>query len=489
LLFNSMKRQMKGIIIVIAAAMVITGLYIAGGAGLFRMGSNPVIAKVNGEAIDVNMYQQYYDQMLQEYKAYAGNLYGTMMESLKYETLDYLIRSTLIIQEAKKAKIKVSPEEIEDELNNIKALFPDEQTYRKRLSELNLTEKELKNQIEEQLKYWYIQEKQVENLEVTEEEIIKAYEKVTARHILVNPEDYGDEQSWEAAHQEALSLIARIQNGEDFATLAEEFSDDPGSALAGGDLGQFGRGEMIEPFEQAAFSTPVGQITTEPVKTSYGYHIIEVLDRLEAEGEQYLNEKDALREQLLQEKANEVIDQWVYQLKQNAKIAIYDPMLKGHHYLYQRKLDEAMKEYEKAIKEDPDNPYPHVFMASIYDMKADQANVIEQYKLAAEKNINDPEIYTGLGWSYYYSGEEDLAVETFLKASELVPYDYYTQATVMYYLSQIGRDDVAGIVEERINSIIQLYQQPQTIEEYDDDNYDAEGSDEIDSEGSTVTEE
>jgi parvulin-like peptidyl-prolyl isomerase len=82
--------------------------------------------------------------------------------------------------------------------------------------------------------------------------------------------------------EEALALAEdirqRIVDGEDFATLAEEYSDDRGSAADGGDLGWFGRGMMVAPFEEAAFSLPVGEIS-EPIKTDFGYHILEVLDR------------------------------------------------------------------------------------------------------------------------------------------------------------------------------------------------------------------
>lgn len=76
----------------------------------------------------------------------------------------------------------------------------------------------------------------------------------------------------------AEELRQRIVDGEDFAAIAEEYSDDPGSAASGGDLGWFGRGMMVPAFEEAAFSLEVGEIS-EPIKSDFGYHIIEVLDR------------------------------------------------------------------------------------------------------------------------------------------------------------------------------------------------------------------
>lgn len=76
----------------------------------------------------------------------------------------------------------------------------------------------------------------------------------------------------------AEELRQRILNGEDFATLAQEYSEDPGSAAQGGDLGWIGRGVLVPEFEDVAFSLPVGEIS-KPVRTDFGYHLIEVLER------------------------------------------------------------------------------------------------------------------------------------------------------------------------------------------------------------------
>lgn len=86
-----------------------------------------------------------------------------------------------------------------------------------------------------------------------------------ARHILVSSED------------EARELMAEIEEGGDFAALAEEHSSCPSSAN-GGDLGEFGQGDMVESFDEAVFDGDVGEILG-PVKTSFGYHVIEVLSR------------------------------------------------------------------------------------------------------------------------------------------------------------------------------------------------------------------
>lgn len=123
---------------------------------------------------------------------------------------------------------------------------------------------------------------------VTEDEIRARYEamkgqfqsgeSVQAQHILLKVESNATLEQQNAVEKKARDLVVRLRAGADFAALAREHSQDPGSAANGGDLGFFERGRMVAEFEQAAFSTPVGTIS-DPVKTPYGYHIIRVNEK------------------------------------------------------------------------------------------------------------------------------------------------------------------------------------------------------------------
>jgi peptidyl-prolyl cis-trans isomerase D len=120
------------------------------------------------------------------------------------------------------------------------------------------------------------------SLEITDDEIFAYYEEnkadytreeqVQARHILVRT---GADRSVDEAKAVIAEARARIERGEDFAAIAGEISDDPGSKARGGDLGTFGRGQMVGPFEEAAFGAAVGDLVG-PVETNFGVHLIEV---------------------------------------------------------------------------------------------------------------------------------------------------------------------------------------------------------------------
>jgi peptidyl-prolyl cis-trans isomerase D len=99
-------------------------------------------------------------------------------------------------------------------------------------------------------------------------------ETVEARHILIMVENDAEEEIWEEKKEQILSILEKARSGEDFAELAARYSEDP-SREQGGHLGTFGRGSMVKPFEDAAFSMKAGEVS-DPVRTQFGWHIIKV---------------------------------------------------------------------------------------------------------------------------------------------------------------------------------------------------------------------
>ncbi|SMD35021.1 peptidyl-prolyl cis-trans isomerase SurA [Reichenbachiella faecimaris] len=123
---------------------------------------------------------------------------------------------------------------------------------------------------------------------VNDEMVAEAYarmkQEVSASHILVKSDANGNPEDTLKAYNKALDLKNRIENGEDFATLASKESDDPSAKQNGGNLGYFSALQMVYPFENAVYKNKVGEIVG-PVKTRFGYHVIEIKDKRAARGE------------------------------------------------------------------------------------------------------------------------------------------------------------------------------------------------------------
>jgi peptidyl-prolyl cis-trans isomerase C len=132
------------------------------------------------------------------------------------------------------------------------------------------------------------------------------HEEVHARHILVKTEE------------EAKSLIAELDKGADFAALAKQYSTDPGAA-SGGDLGYFGHGDMVKEFADVAFALPAGQYTKTPVKTQFGWHVIEVEDHRVSSPPSFAD----ARQEVSQLVARDAVDATLKELRGAAKIETF----------------------------------------------------------------------------------------------------------------------------------------------------------------------
>src|SRR5215469_9271863 len=131
------------------------------------------------------------------------------------------------------------------------------------------------------------------------------HEQVHARHILFKLAKDAPPAQVEATRKKAEAARERLASGADFAALARELSDDPGSKDKGGDLGFFPRGQMVPAFDQAAFSLEPGKLS-EPVRTDFGFHLLRVEERRPAEDRTYEQVREELARELLAQDAGQV---------------------------------------------------------------------------------------------------------------------------------------------------------------------------------------
>ncbi|MFH1097941.1 MAG: peptidylprolyl isomerase [Candidatus Desantisbacteria bacterium] len=225
--------------------------------------------------------------------------------------LDGLIEDEIIRQEAKTQGIVVDPKQIDQVINIIKQRFTDEAGFEDAMSKQGITLDDLKekSQIAFQ-KVQLIAKCVMPKVGITQQMFERFCEdyavKVHARHILV------------ATEEEATSLLKQIKAGADFAELASKHSTCP-SHERGGDLGFFGHGQMVKEFDEAAFNLTKENPLSGVVKTQFGYHLIQFIDRTPAEKKKIEIEKIDVRHILV--KTEEEANALLKQIKEGADFA------------------------------------------------------------------------------------------------------------------------------------------------------------------------
>jgi peptidyl-prolyl cis-trans isomerase C len=203
--------------------------------------------------------------------------------------LDQMIGFRLLIQETKSRKMVVPDGELDKRVEQIRSRFPTEEAFKQALQEQNVTVEDLRTDaLNDLLVGNMLQAEVAPKVSVTPEQVNDFYQKnpaqfqqperVRASHILVGFPQNADEAAKKEARTKAGELLKEIKAGKDFGELAKQHSTDPGSGKNGGDLGFFQKGQMVPPFEQAAFALKPGE-TSDLVESQFGVHIIRMVER------------------------------------------------------------------------------------------------------------------------------------------------------------------------------------------------------------------
>lgn len=450
-MFHKMRDKMKIVVIIVIVAMVGGGLYAAfsyffGSPGA-QTEAAAVVATVNGQAIHSYDLNQVFLNQLRQIEDQQGVLPGRAYESVRYQALDLIVGSLVLNQEITKRNLSASKAEIDAELQRIIDLFPSEEDYKLQLQYAGMTEEILRAQLGEEVKYNKLTKEIIGDVPVSDEEVREAYEQVRTSHILIRPEEE-TEEAWAALEAQAWEIYGQV-TPENFAELAESLSAD-GSSIQGGDIGFVPRGATVEEYEKAAFSLQVGEIS-EPVRSTYGYHIIMATERLEAEGEEFEAARSEIEEKIRSEKGESDLMAWFEGARESANVVIMDYQMRAFEHMQDEEYEDAVHYYELALEQQPGNAYLHASLGDAYFELDNVDEAIAQYKLATEA-VNDYTLLAALGDLYRGLERFDEAAEAYLGASELVPEDIWTQLALYQYLTSMEKHDEASIIEERIEA-------------------------------------
>lgn len=451
--FATLRKQMRWIIIVVVVAFIAGSLYVGVNMGQDATEAAVPVAEINGRTISYAEFQQVYLNNLQTYSQFFGPVRGTLAEELRYLSLNSLIDSYLTLEAARAADLPVETSEIDAALADIKASFADDATYRRALSASGLTESRLREWIREDLLVRKLQE-QVRRADFTDDEVRAAMAEVRTRHILIEPAaGLEGEDAWDAAREEAEALRARLLEGEAFEELALAHSADVGSAIRGGDVGWVNRlTPFVEPFKETALALEPGEIS-EPVRTVYGWHLIQVTDRREPTDEEFAERREQVLAELQQTAGDRQWQEWIGEQRAQAHLVIHDAQLQAHHLARNGQLEAAVGHYQEAIQEDPFNPYLHVSLAGVYEQLDEMELAVEQYEQAVLKGDSDPELRLQLALAYRAVGRDEEAAAELREAGRLNPWDGQLQSVLLRLFSDMGLEEDVAVVNERLANI------------------------------------
>jgi len=287
------------------------------------------VALVNGVAITEEAVEQKMAEIRQQYARQGEPVDEQKLAVLRPKVVDNLIEEELLFQESRRQKIAVTPAAMDAALADIRKGFEDEEKFSAALDAMNLTREAFTRKLERLLAIRELIQTQVDaRIQVPEEEIrtfysenpqhFKTAEKIRARHILIQLKPDADEATRKKAMKKMDEVKQKLAQGGDFAELAQQYSEGP-SNTKGGDLGFFGRGRMVKPFEDAAFALEAGG-TSDVVETQFGLHIIRLEEKQPAGNVPYEKVHDPILAHLKKQKRGRAIMTYLQNLKNEAGI-------------------------------------------------------------------------------------------------------------------------------------------------------------------------
>lgn len=286
--------------------------------------SNRVFVKADAFAVSAGEMLEFihasYGKQSERLKTFEAQ---QLMEFIN-RTSRQIVEKRLLLNSARKAKVKVTSVEVDSALRLQYARMGGEEAFQQYISENQIDFDRVHSDMEENLIIsQHLQDVIDERSKVTEEEIQEAYQAfrkdttATVRHILLLTQDKSESEKREIRSR-MEEILTQAKSGADFAELARMHTEDPGSKENGGLYENFSRGTMVKPFEDAAFTIPIGEIS-DIVETRYGYHILKIVSR--GPGSKSLEEmRPELEEQLRGTGRNDIVPDYIEELKEKAHV-------------------------------------------------------------------------------------------------------------------------------------------------------------------------
>ena len=338
----------KSILIVLALALAATTAFARGdredaedsgtserqeGTAINADRSSEFIAEVDGVGIRRESYEQAVQNTLRSFQQQGRAVPEEDLETFRSEILDQLIAEEILYQTGVDRGYEPTEQSIDTQFEQMRGRFETEEEWQQALDAQGTTEEQLREQLVRNTVLEQVITDVTADVEpATDEEVQVFYDEnpqffetgsqVEARHILLSTQGLEDEDAVAAKRAEAEAVRDELLAGADFATLAEERSEGP-SAAQGGSLGTFGRGQMVAPFEEAAFALAEGEVSG-IVQTQFGFHIIQVTDIIEGGFTPIEQVSANIRQFLGQQRQADALAAFVDEAREEADVTVYN---------------------------------------------------------------------------------------------------------------------------------------------------------------------
>lgn len=244
------------------------------------------------------------------------------------QLVDYLVTQQLLLQKADELKISIADEEIQKRTDELYKAYGGEAKVQEILKQQNMTADQLRDLLKSQILTEKVREAVTKDAQPTDEKLREYYDKNkaqfdkteqrTTRHILVK----------DKAKAEMISKLLKADPSDaDWKKLAKKYTTDPSGKSNGGDLGPVTKGQMVPPFDKAVFSAKKGEIVG-PIKTEFGWHVLQVTEITPAKTSTFEEVKEQLRQMLASQLVEQAYQDWLKKAKEEATIKYapgYDP--------------------------------------------------------------------------------------------------------------------------------------------------------------------
>jgi len=313
-------------------------------AAMTALFGDPVIAKGNGFEIKRSELDGVMMGIKSTAAARGQTIPPAQLAQFEGQLLDRLIQDQLLLQKATDADRTNGVQKAGLQMNVLLERFGSQEALERQLKATGMTVAELRSKITQENTAQAVKIREL-NITVTDAETKQFYdnptnladfeqpEMVHVRHILLMTMDPVTRTPLAADQQKAKQkqmddLLKRIRGGADFAALAKQYSEDPGSKDNGGELPAFPRGQMVPEFEAAAFSLTNNQVS-DVVTSTYGYHVIKLLDKTPAKKVDYATVAPKIKDFLTQQKTEKLAPAYLEKLRKAADVQILDADLKA----------------------------------------------------------------------------------------------------------------------------------------------------------------